>query len=52
MCTSQLDRLGVLEVAGGAKDQEEGVAVALELGALMRVDGILDRELVEAELPA
>jgi hypothetical protein len=30
---------------------EEGVAVVLELGALVRVHGILDRELVQSEVP-
>ena len=37
-------------VAGRLQHHEEGVAVALDLGALVGVDRILDRELVQVEL--
>jgi hypothetical protein len=35
---------------GGLDDDEERVAVELDLGALVRLDRILDRELVQVEL--
>ena len=44
-----LGQLGVLDVAGGADDQEGHLAVLLDLGALAALDGVLDRELVELE---
>jgi hypothetical protein len=44
------DRLRLVQVAGGPQDDEERVAVALELRALMRLDRILNRELVQVEL--
>jgi hypothetical protein len=36
----------------GLDDDEQGVAVELDLGALVGFDGILDGELVEVELGA
>ncbi len=39
----------VLDVAHGLEDGEQRVAVALHLGALVRVDGVLDGEGVQAE---
>ena len=47
---AELDGLGLVDVAGRAQDAEQGVAVALELGPLVRVDRVLDRELVQREL--
>ena len=44
------DRLRLVHVAGRPQDDEERVPVALELRALMRLDGVLDRELVQVEL--
>ena len=45
--------LAVLDLAGlplrGAQHDEQGIAVDLELGALMRVVGVLDREVVQPE---
>lgn len=46
----EVDLLLGVEVAGGAQDDEEGVAVALQLGALMGLQGVLDGEFVEVEL--
>jgi hypothetical protein len=48
--------LAVVDPAGGriemrgAKDDEDRVAVPLELGPLMRAGGVLDREVVKREL--
>ena len=47
---AELDRLGLVDVAGGSKDEEQRVAVTLELGPLVRLHGVLDRELVQLEL--
>lgn len=47
---AELDLLLGVEVAGGAQDDEEGVAVALQLGALVGLKGVLDGEFVEVEL--
>ena len=47
---AELDGLGLVDVAGRAQDAEQRVAVALELGALVGVDRVLDGELVEVEL--
>ena len=44
------DRLRLVHVAGRSQDDEERVPVALELRALMRLDCVLDRELVQVEL--
>ena len=44
------DRLRLVDVASRPQDKEQVVAVVLELRALMSLDGILDRELVEIEL--
>ena len=44
------DRLGLVHVASRPQDDEERVAIALELRALMRLDRVLDRELVQVEL--
>jgi hypothetical protein len=44
------DRLRLVHVAGRPQDDEERVPVALELRALMRLNGVLDRELVQVEL--
>lgn len=47
---AELDLLRGVEVARRAQDDEEGVAVALQLGALVGLEGVLDGELVEVEL--
>ncbi len=47
---AELDLLDVVEIASRAQDDEQGVAVALELGPLVRLHGVLDRELVQVEL--
>ena len=47
---AELDLLDVVEVARRAQDHEERVAVALELGPLVGDDGVLDGQLVQAEL--
>ena len=47
---AELDLLDVVEVGGRAKDDEQRVAVALELGPLVGDDGVLDGDLVQAEL--
>ena len=46
---ADLDHLLGVDVAGGLDDDEEGVAVELELGPLVRFDRVLDRQLVEVE---
>jgi hypothetical protein len=43
---AELDGLGVVDVARRAQNAEHRVAVAFELGALMRVDGVPDGKLV------
>jgi hypothetical protein len=48
---AELDRLGVVDVARRTKYAEQRLAVALELGALMGLHGVLDRPLMEVELP-
>lgn len=45
----EIDLFGVVEVARGAQDDEEGAAVALQLGALVGLQGVLDGEGVEVE---
>ena len=47
---AELDRLGLVDVARGAQDEEQRVAVALELGPLVGDDRVLDRQLVQVEL--
>ena len=47
---AELDLLDLVEVAGGAQHHEQGVAVALQLGALVGDDRVLDGQLVQAEL--
>ncbi len=47
---ARLDVVAVVHVADGLEDDEQGVAVDLELGPLVRVDGVLDRQLVQVEL--
>ena len=47
---AELHLLDVVQVRRGAKDDEERVAVALELRTLVGDDRVLDRELVQAEL--
>jgi hypothetical protein len=50
MDLAELHRLRLVDVAGGPQDKEKRVPVALQLRALMGVDRVLDRELVEIEL--
>ena len=52
MISPELDGVGLLHVAGGLEDHEQGVVVDLELGPLVGVDGVLDGQLVEVELAA
>jgi len=47
---AELDRLRRVDVPRGAQDTEKGVAVALQLGALMGVHRVLDGKLVQREL--
>ncbi len=47
---AELHLLRGVEVAGGSQHDEQGVAVALELRALMAGQRILDGQLVQAEL--
>ena len=47
-----LDDLVGVDVAGRLEDHEQRVVVDLELRALVRLDRVLDRQLVKAELPA
>jgi hypothetical protein len=47
---AEVDLLGVLLVPGGLEDDEERVVEHVELGTLVRLDGVLDGQLVEAEL--
>ena len=47
---AELDDVFGLDVAGRLEDEEERIAVDLELRPLMSVNRILDRELVEGEL--
>ena len=47
---SELDRLGRVDVAGRAQGEEEGRAEALELRALVALEGILDGQLMQVEL--
>jgi hypothetical protein len=47
---AELDLLDLVQVAGRPQDHEQGVAVALELGPLVGDDGVLDGQLVQAEL--
>ena len=47
---ADLDHLFGIDVMGGLNHNEEGVAVELHLGALVGLDRILDRKLVEIEL--
>jgi hypothetical protein len=49
---AQLDRGGLPDVADRLQNNEERIAVDLELRALVRLDRVLDGELVEVELPA
>ena len=46
---AELDRLGLVQVAGGLQHQERHVAVALELRALMALERVLDGERVQVE---
>ena len=47
---AEVDLLALVVVACRAQDDEEVVLVLLELGALVRTGGILDRELVHREV--
>lgn len=47
---AEVDLLLGVEVAGGVEDVEEGVSVALQLGALLGFQGVFDGEFMEAEL--
>ena len=47
---TELDGLRLVDVAGRMQDAKQRLAVVLELGALVRADGILDGELVQREL--
>ena len=47
---AELDLLGLVEVAGRPQHGEQGVAVALQLGALVRRDRVLHGQRVQAEL--
>ena len=49
---AELDRLLGIQVARGLEDEEERVAVDLELRPLVCLDRVLDRQLVQLELPA
>ena len=49
---TELDRLGDVGVERGLEDHEQRIAVDLELGSLVGVDRVLDRELVEIERAA
>ena len=46
----ELDGLGLVDVARRSQDEEQRVPVALQLRALMCVDRVLQRELMEVEL--
>ena len=48
---AELDLLDVVEVAGRPQDDEQRVAVAFELRPLVGDDRVLDRQLVQVELP-
>ena len=47
---ADLDHLVGVDVASGLDDDEEGVAVELDLGPLVGFDRVLDRQLVQVEL--
>ena len=47
---AHLDLLGLVDVAGGLEHDEDRLVVHLELGSLVRVQSVLDGELVELEL--
>ena len=47
---AELDGLRLIDVAGRVQNAEQRLAVVLELGALVRVYGVLDGELVQPEL--
>ncbi len=49
---AERDLLGLVQVTGGAQDDEEGVAVAVGLGPLGADDGVFERQLVQLELLA
>ncbi len=49
---AELDLLDVIEVTRGAQDDEQRVAVALQLRTLVGDDRVLDRDLVQPELLA
>ena len=49
---ADVDDLLVVAVHDGLEDEEQGVAVLLELGTLVRLDRVLDRKLVQVELAA
>ena len=42
--------LFVVEIAGGPQHEEERAVVSLDLGPLMRVDGVFDGQFVQIEL--
>src|SRR5215208_8394130 len=46
----ELDLLGGIKVAGGPQDDEQGLPVALQLWPLVRLQGVLNGQLVEFEL--
>ena len=50
MHLAELDLLRSVKVPGRLQNYEERVAVALDLGPLVRLDGVFDRQLVQSEL--
>jgi hypothetical protein len=50
MDLAELDRLGLVDVARGAQHYEECLAVPFELRPLVRRDGVVDGQAVQAEL--
>src|SRR6266571_719804 len=51
MQLAEVDLLGVVQVARGPQNDEQGVAVSFQFRPLMRDDRVLDCELVQRELP-
>jgi hypothetical protein len=51
MDLTELDSLLLLHVPRRLEDYEDHIAVALDLGPLVDFDGLLDRQLVQPELP-
>jgi hypothetical protein len=48
---AELDPLLLVQVTGGLEHDEEGLPVALQLGPLVSLSCVLDRQPVQAELP-